>query len=552
MDESETVEKLNKSISILNRTRESLVASARPDSRGQLLDQALAKQLAVRRAELDSLLPKNISVIQFRSSTPDPQVSCENHFFSHHQPETNLNLLVPVNLSLPTHNYLDNLENSTEAPPPLLPRHPVLRIRASSAGGAPVNVSAPEVPWTPPRPSIICERSTLNHSSLLDLLDSGETAPLLAPLFTTVQEPSEAKVKAEIMEQAKLNCEDKIRKLNRLLRRYEPDDCTPSVVQNHMLVWTADVSTALDDMVDSIERMSIEHGRTLGSAEVGVWKEKITRGEQGFKEFVHKVDQKAGNQNQPFPGDGSLRSSVPAPGSTPGNYDSSLALRSAKADIEIDADIISTEGKKLAAEIHKFDDWGEAENEEIEETMHRIEDWKKRFAKIQEKGWAMRRNVKKFGLDERQLTISMALINTLESEMNLAVDNIKFENEERCLYSLSKSNTSSVKLPVFSGGDEEDFIKFRREMEKGFRSNRVKKEDQVKKLRENLRGQPKSLVPEGMDNIDNAWEILQNLYGDVSRIMRARKKKISALGQFPKGGKGSILMKSQAVYFLPE
>ena len=385
MDESETVEKLNKSISILNRTRESLVASARPDSRGQLLDQALAKQLAVRRAELDSLLPKNISVIQFRSSTPDPQVSCENQFFSHHHPETNQNLPVPVNLSLPTHNYLDNLENSTEAPPPLLPRHPVLRIRASSAGGAPVNVSAPEVPWTPPRPSIICERSNLNHSSLLDLLDSGETAPLLAPLFTTVQEPSEAKVKAEIMEQAKLNCEDKIRKLNRLLRRYEPDDCTPSVVQNHMLVWTADVSTALDDMVDSIERMSIEHGRTLGSAEVGVWKEKITRGEQGFKEFVHKVDQKAGNQNQPFPGDGSLRSSVPAPGSTPGNYDSSLALRSAKADIEIDADIISTEGKKLAAEIYKFDDWEEAENDEIEEAMHNIEDGNSRERLVNEK-----------------------------------------------------------------------------------------------------------------------------------------------------------------------
>ena len=189
-------------------------------------------------------------------------------------------------------------------------------------------------------------------------------------------------VKAEKMEQAKSSCEDKIRKFNRLLRRYEPDNCTPSVVQYNRTVWTAEVSTALDHMVDNIERMSIDHGNTLGSSEVGVWNDKINQGEQGFNEFVNKVDQKAGNQTQPLISDGNFRSSAH---SSHGNQDSSLALKSAQADIEIDADIIKSEDKKLKTEIYKFDDWEEAENDEIEEAMHNIEDWNSRERLVNEK-----------------------------------------------------------------------------------------------------------------------------------------------------------------------
>ena len=68
MEISEDLEKLNNSISILNRTRESLAASACLDSSGHLLDKALAKQIAVRKSELDKLLPNSVSVI-VRSST---------------------------------------------------------------------------------------------------------------------------------------------------------------------------------------------------------------------------------------------------------------------------------------------------------------------------------------------------------------------------------------------------------------------------------------------------------------------------------------------------
>ena len=61
-------------------------------------------------------------------------------------------------------------------------------------------------------------------------------------------------------------------------------------------------------------------------------------------------------------------------------------------------------------------------------------------------------------------------------------------------HSLSKSKASDVKLPRFGGKPDENFAKFKVEMLQGFKSNKVRKEDQVKKLRENLFDQPKTMV----------------------------------------------------------
>ena len=72
--------KVEKALRSLNQTRKSLSAEdSYLEQPGQLLDKALAKQIAVREAELDSLAApsnkKNVSVI-VRCSTPDPEATC--------------------------------------------------------------------------------------------------------------------------------------------------------------------------------------------------------------------------------------------------------------------------------------------------------------------------------------------------------------------------------------------------------------------------------------------------------------------------------------------
>ena len=98
---------------------------------------------------------------------------------------------------------------------------------------------------------------------------------------------------------------------------------------------------------------------------------------------------------------------------------------------------------------------------------------------------------------------------------------------------MSKSKAANVKLPSFSGAIEEDFSKFKKEVKKGFLSNKVRRDDQPSKLRECLKGNAKKLIPVSMDCIEDCWSALEAMYGDPSRIMNARKKKIKLMGKFP-------------------
>merc|ERR1711888_346543 len=91
---------------------------------------------------------------------------------------------------------------------------------------------------------------------------------------------------------------------------------------------------------------------------------------------------------------------------------------------------------------------------------------------------------------------------------DVGMDDVGKQDDRKGLYSLSKSKAADVKLPKFGGKVDQDFSKFKTEMIKGFKSNKVRGEDQVKKLRENLFDQPKSLIQEGLDSIEVAWKIL--------------------------------------------
>ena len=142
------------------------------------------------------------------------------------------------------------------------------------------------------------------------------------------------------------------------------------------------------------------------------------------------------------------------------------------------------------------------------------------------------------------------MMKNLEKEMEIAIRDIKEQDEVRGLYSLSKSKASDVKLPKFGGKPYENFAKFKTEMMKGFKANKVRKEDQVKKLRECLFDQPKTLVPFGMESIVDAWKILQNMYGDPARVMNAKVMELKHLkdnpdGGYPRKGGGLSLLKSQ-------
>ena len=279
-------EKVIQSISVLNRTRESLADDSCRDKPGQLLDKALAKQIKIREIELDSLtkntpvVNNNVSVI-VRSSTPDPTALCRNHQEPHFPPLTPQ--AVPEDHSIPLNYFLRSIPNPGQ---PHLPLPPPIQQPENLS----LNSSAPQVPWTPQRageerPDVF--RCTDQSSNLLEFLTTSRTSSLLAPLFQIDIKES----KMDSSEERK-SCDNNIRKYNRLLRRYDPGNADPDTVETYHREWSKEVSAALDAVVDSIESLILNHESSLGSEAAAQWNSKITESEAAFMTFSNSVTDK--------------------------------------------------------------------------------------------------------------------------------------------------------------------------------------------------------------------------------------------------------------------
>jgi hypothetical protein len=198
---------------------------------------------------------------------------------------------------------------------------------------------------------------------------------------STAEVPIDSKVTKMNLNQAKEECETKKRKFKSLLRRYDPAPIGIAALRRNHVKWTDELSNALGLLVDSIETMSISHGVTLGTQAVTSWKGQITHSEGEFADYVNHVEDKLDEQPQGA-------SAAPAvAGPAPDSMYTGSRTKSAEADVTVDAEIISTEAKKLSVEINEFPDWGDATNEEIEAAMNNTKEWKKRFNRIQEKAF---------------------------------------------------------------------------------------------------------------------------------------------------------------------
>ena len=130
-------------------------------------------------------------------------------------------------------------------------------------------------------------------------------------------------------------------------------------------------------------------------------------------------------------------------------------VRDAEVEVSVEAERVALEVKKLEKHVKKYDDWGDATNEEIEEAMRSADGWKNRLYKIQDRIYSMKKNFQLYNLSSTELTQSTSLMEKLEEEMEIAIHDIKEEDDIRGLYSLSESKASDVKLPEFSGKPHE-------------------------------------------------------------------------------------------------
>ena len=143
-------------------------------------------------------------------------------------------------------------------------------------------------------------------------------------------------------------------------------------------------------------------------------------------------------------------------------------------------------------------------------------------------------------------------VHDLEVAFNAVKEKLEAEDEERGLYTLEKSKTTTINLPTFSGKDYEDFSKFKLDMEDGFKTNRISKKEQIHKLRECVKGQARKLIPDSnVTDVGTAWEILQESYGNPIKIIKQQKEALLKLGELPSGRvKGQDDLRPQIAWYL--
>ena len=148
------------------------------------------------------------------------------------------------------------------------------------------------------------------------------------------------------LNEARDSCDNKIRKYNRLLRRYDPSKVAPGTVKLNHNKWEDEISAALDTVVDSIESMVLKHRTSLGSEATTEWNSRITKSVEAFRSFSDSVTD--------------ILSGIPAPPpvAQPSNVTDPVNVTGkvkAEAEIKVEDDVITREGKKLEEEVEKVE-----------------------------------------------------------------------------------------------------------------------------------------------------------------------------------------------------
>ena len=138
--------------------------------------------------------------------------------------------------------------------------------------------------------------------------------------------------------------------------------------------------------------------------------------------------------------------------------------------------------------------------------------------------------------EEEHSELTSALESTKASFVNLKTT-VEEEDIRRQLYSLDiTTRVDQVKWPTFAGDAGEDFIKFKADFLDACRQNKTTLRNQITKLRENVKGYARSLIPASLTDLEKAWKILERACGDSLRVVNHRIENLMNVGAWPQDG----------------
>merc|ERR1712208_119647 len=112
--------------------------------------------------------------------------------------------------------------------------------------------------------------------------------------------------------------------------------------------------------------------------------------------------------------------------------------------------------------------------------LRMAENWDKDLKEIVQMMRELKTLQREHDVEETEIGVERLkkLVEELEEDVEEVKEKIAKEDNERELYSLDPVKVSKVNLPTFGGKNHEDFSKFKEDVEKGFKTNRITRDEQ--------------------------------------------------------------------------
>ena len=198
---------------------------------------------------------------------------------------------------------------------------------------------------------------------------------------------------------------------------------------------------------------------------------------------------------------------------------------------EAEANILMGECSLLGDMMGLETDWEEADDDSVSTGMRSLSKWQEQMNTI-ERAFRKFENVSD-KLSSDRVEAFKQVFDEAKDKFQTARSVLRKEDADRGLYTLEPSRSDIIKYPSFSGLPSEDFLKFVETMKQRFRENKVRKKEQVAKLRECLKGAALGRVPDGITDIEEAFKRLSEAFGNPSKVMNHTLKALEDLGSLP-------------------
>ena len=212
------------------------------------------------------------------------------------------------------------------------------------------------------------------------------------------------------MDQAHKDCRAKLARFNSQVKVCDPEKTHVNTIHKKYDDWTQKLETLLADLVVAVDNFTFEHNLTPQVKKE--WEDIVEASHDKLSSTINALEVKLASSRDTLP--------VQTSSSSSSNHDNKKQV--AIADVSVDHDMIISEGDLLKEEFQKFDDWGEAEDEDVEAAMKAIESWRKKFNKLSDVRWTIQKKTQSHSLDDAKSKSANSYVNLLGAELNTAIE----------------------------------------------------------------------------------------------------------------------------------